>query len=92
MWLIEIVTLSSDTERTPRRLVAQLGMKTAFNVAHTQKVLLSSLYSLSDKLTKFNVIVPKSRRYFVLKGSAGTEFPKLSKNLNPVKLPLTRRF
>jgi hypothetical protein len=43
------------------------------------------LYSISDKLTKFRIIVPKARRYFVLKGSAGTEFPKLSKYFNPVK-------
>ena len=36
MCLIELVTLSSDTERTPRRLVAQLGMKIAFDVVHTE--------------------------------------------------------
>jgi hypothetical protein len=36
MCLIELVELSSDMERTPRRLVAQLGMKIVFNVLNTE--------------------------------------------------------
>jgi hypothetical protein len=68
------------------------GHENYFQCFSQRSVLLSSLYPLSDKLTKSNVIVPKARKYFVLKVSAGTEFPKLSKNLNPVKWSLAHRF